>query len=170
MQIPGVDFNKTFSPIAHFESLRLLLVLAVLEDWHIHQMDVKSAFLYSKLNEEIYMEQPSGFVMRGHEMQVCCLHKAIYSLKQASRAWNLQFHGVLTGLSLKWMFSDAGVYVCPQHGGDGFLVVILYVDNITLLGPSLDTVNRTKKALARRYDMSDMGEIASYLGIRIMHD
>ena len=169
-QIPGVDFDETFSPVARFESLRLILALAALEDWHIHQMDVKSAFLYGELKEEIYMEQPIGFVVPGHESQVCRLHKAIYGLKQASRAWNLQFHGVLTGLSLVQTFSDAGVYVCPQHGGDGFLAVILYVDDITLLGTSLDTVNRTKKALGRRYEMSDLGEITSYLGIRIIRD
>ena len=169
-QIPGIDFDETFSPVARFESLRLLLALAALEDWHIHQMDVKSAFLYGELDEEIYMEQPSGFVVPGRETQVCRLHKALYGLKQASRAWNLQFHGVLTGLSLERTVSDAGVYVCPQHGGDSHLVVILYVDDITLLGPSLDTVNHTKQALARRYEMSDMGEITSYLGIRIMRN
>jgi len=57
-QIPGIDFDETFSPVAHFESLHMLLVLAALEDWHIHQMDVKSAFLNGELEEEIYMEQP----------------------------------------------------------------------------------------------------------------
>ena len=57
-QIPGIDFDETFSPVARFESLRLLLALAALEDWEIHQMDVKSAFLNGVLEEEIYMEQP----------------------------------------------------------------------------------------------------------------
>src|SRR5260370_2300501 len=111
-------------------------------------MDVKLVFLYGELDEEIYMKQPSGFVVPGHETQVCCLHKAIYGLKQASCTWNLQFHGVLTGLSLKWMFSDAGVYMCPQHWGVGFLVVILYVHATTLLRPFPDTATPTTKALA----------------------
>ena len=57
-QIPGIDFDETFSPVTRFESLRLLLALAILEDWHIHQMDIKLAFLNGVLNEEIYMEQP----------------------------------------------------------------------------------------------------------------
>jgi hypothetical protein len=168
MQIPGVDFNETFSPVVHFELLHLLLVLATLEDWHIHQMDVKSAFLNGVLEEEIFMEQPHGFVVAGQEARVCCLKKAIYGLKQASCTWNLQFHGVLTGLSFMQMFADAGMYVCNQHRGDGILIIILYVDDITLLGTSLESVKHMKGSLSDCYDMSDMGEIQSYLGIHIV--
>jgi hypothetical protein len=139
-QIPGVDFDETFSPVAHFESLHMLLALAVLEDWHIHQMDVKSVFLNGVLDEEIFMEQPQGFITTGSETQVCRLCKAIYGLKQASRQWNLQFHGVLTGLSFKRTYANAGIYVCHQQEGDGPLFVILYVDDITILGASLQAV------------------------------
>jgi hypothetical protein len=170
MQIPGVDFDETFSPIACFESLHMLLALAALEDWHIHQMDVKSAFLNGVLNEEIFMEQPQGFIITGSETQVCRLCKAIYGLKQASHQWNLQFHGVLTGLGFKQTYADAGVYVCHQQEGDGPLFVILYVDDITILGASLQAVQRLKSDLSTCYEMSDLGEIESYLGIHIMHD
>src|SRR6266403_3702836 len=76
MQIPGIDYDETFSPVAHFELLRLLLALAALEDWHIHQMDVKSAFLNGVLDEEIYMEQPPGFITSGGELKVCRLKKS----------------------------------------------------------------------------------------------
>ena len=169
-QVPGIDFDETFSPIARFESLRLLLALAALEDWHIHQMDVKSAFLNGELEEEIFMEQPKGFIVAGQETLVCRLKKALYGLKQASRAWNLQFHGVLTGLGFTRTHADAGVYVRHQHGGEGIQIIILYVDDITLLGTSLDGIERTKKQLSERYEMTDMGEIKSYLGMRIMRD
>ena len=110
-QIQGIDYDETFSPVARFESLRLLLALAALEDWEIHQMDVKSAFLNSLLDEEIYMEQPEGFVVPGQEGKVCLLAKAIYGLKQASRAWNVQFHGVLKELGFTHTYSNAGVYI-----------------------------------------------------------
>ena len=89
MQIPSIDYDETFSPVACFELLRLILVLAVLEDWHTHQMDVKSAFLNGVLNEEIYMEQTQGFITAGQESKVCQLKKALYGLKQASWTWNL---------------------------------------------------------------------------------
>ena len=98
MQIPGIDYDETFSPAAHFESLRLLLALAALEDWHIHQMDIKLAFLNGMLDEEIYMEQPQGSIVTGMENKVCKLKKSIYGLKQASHTWNLQFHGFLLEL------------------------------------------------------------------------
>jgi len=114
MQIPGIDYDETFSPVAHFESLQLLLALAALEDWEIQQMDVKSAFLNGMLDEEIYMEQPIGFITPGTETKVCHLKRAIYGLKQASRTWNLQFHGFLTGIGYMRTHADAGVYVKHQ--------------------------------------------------------
>jgi hypothetical protein len=165
-----VDFNKTFSLVACFESLQLVLVLAMLEDWEIHQMDVKSAFLHGDLDEEIYMEQPIGFVVAGQEHKVCKLQKALDGLKQASRAWNLQFHGVLNELSFTQTYSDAGVYVYHlQEGGDS-VIVILYVDDITILGNSIKKINALKKSLSSRYEMTDLGEIQSYLGVNITRD
>ena len=169
-QIPGIDFDETFSPVARFESLRMLLALAALEDWHIHSMDVKSAFLNGELDEEIYMEQPQGYITAGSESLVCRLKKAIYGLKQASRAWNLQLHGVLTGLGFKRTIADAGIYVKSQREGDDPLFVIVYVDDITILGASLEAVKLLKTDLSKRYEMSDLGEITSYLGICITRD
>jgi hypothetical protein len=143
--------------------------LAALEDWEIHQMDVKSAFLNGSLEEEIFMEQPQGFISPDHPKKVCLLKKAIYGLKQASYAWNLQFHGVLTGLGFTRMHSDAGVYVyhCLDDGGIT-IFIILYVDDITMLGNSGPEIERIKLFLSSCYDMTDLGEIKSYLGVRIM--
>jgi hypothetical protein len=117
-QILGIDYDETFSPVAWFESLWLLLALATLEDWEIHQMDVKSVFLNGLLDEEIYMEQPQGFKDPDHPDKVCLLKKAIYGLKQASCAWNLQFHGVLVDLGFTRTHSDAGVqYIIAKMMG-----------------------------------------------------
>ena len=71
-QIPSLDYDETFLPITRFKSLWLLLALAVLEDWEVHQLDVKSAFLNGVFDEEIYMEQPQGLINTGKETQVCC--------------------------------------------------------------------------------------------------
>jgi hypothetical protein len=142
--------------------------LAALEDWEIHQMDVKSAFLNGLLDEEIYMEQPQGFIDPDHPNKVCLLKKAIYGLKQASRTWNLQFHGVLVNLGFMCTHSDAGVYHCHDDGGT--LIIILYVDDITILGDNLKNVNKLKTTLSNRYEMTDLGEIDSYLGVQIKHD
>jgi hypothetical protein len=169
-QIQGIDYDETFSPVARFESLRLLLALAALEDWEIHQMDVKSAFLNGLLDEEIYMEQPEGFAVPGQEHKVCLLKKAIYGLKQASRAWNILFHSVLIGLGFTRTRSDAGVYVYHLLDGEGIVIIILYVDDITLLGDSSKEISRIKLVLSSRFEMTDLGEIESYLGVRITRD
>ena len=169
-QIPSIDYDETFSPVACFESLRLLLVLAVLEDWEIHQLDVKSAFLNSMLDKEIYMEQPQGFIIPGQENKVCHLKKAIYGLKQASHTWNQQFHGVLIELGFMQTFADAGVYVYHQRKGDGPLIIILYIDDITIMGPYLKDVKQLKLDLSKCYEITNLGEISSYLGICITRD
>src|ERR1700678_1421861 len=83
----GIDFDEIFSPVVRFETVRLMLVLSSLEDWHMEAVDVKTAFLYGKLDEEIYMQQPEGFKLHGQENQVLHLRRAIYGLKQATLAW-----------------------------------------------------------------------------------
>ena len=171
-QIHGIDYSETFSPVARFKSLHLLLAIAALEDWEIHSMDVKSAFLNGNLDKEIYMAQPTGFVIPGWEHQVCHLRKAIYGLKQASCQWNLKFHSVLLDYGFICTVSDSGVYVYRQHGGDPFLILILilYVDDITILGSSLAKVSHLKSYLMKSFDMMDLGETCSYLGLHITHD
>lgn len=85
-QIEGVDFDEIFSPVVRFESMCLILALTALEGWHISGLDVKSAFLYGKLEEEIYMQQPDGFKIKGQEHKVLHLQCAIYELRQAALA------------------------------------------------------------------------------------
>jgi len=80
-QIKGIDFDHIFSPVVWYESIHLLLVVPALENWHIEGLDVKSAFLYGQLDEEIYMDQPEGFKVHVQEWKVLCLHRAIYDLK-----------------------------------------------------------------------------------------
>ena len=86
-QIEGVDYNKILSPIVRYESVRLLFALATLKDWHMHAVDVKSTYLYSKLDEEIYMQQPQGFLVKGKEILVWRLTRALYGLKQGGLTW-----------------------------------------------------------------------------------
>jgi hypothetical protein len=169
-QIQGIDYDETFSPVARFESLRLILALATLEDWEIHQMDVKSTFLNGLLEEEIYMEQPEGFITPGQESKVCLLKKAIYGLKQASRAWNVQFHRVLIELGFTHTYSDAGIYIYHCQDAGETLVLILYVNDITIAGDSLKRIKELKAVLSSRYEMTDLGEIDSYLGVSITHN
>ena len=82
-QVFRIDYENTFSPVARFETLHLLLSLAALHDWEIKALDVKITFLFAELDEKIYIEQPEGFVVKGQERMVCQPRKAIYGLTQA---------------------------------------------------------------------------------------
>ena len=104
-----MDFEETFSLVARFKTVRLLLSIAVLEDWDIEVLDVKTAFLFGELDEEIYMEQPEGFVKQGQEKKVCRLLKAIYGLKQAALQWNKALHDSLLKMGFTRTFADPGV-------------------------------------------------------------
>ena len=86
-QIEGIDYEELFSPVVCYESVRIIFALTALEHWHLEAVDVKTAFLYGKLDEEIYMQQPEGFVQKGHKKLVLRLNRAIYGLKQAALAW-----------------------------------------------------------------------------------
>ncbi|KAJ0833844.1 putative RNA-directed DNA polymerase [Helianthus annuus] len=86
----GIDYEETFAPVARFETIRIVIAVAALKGWLLHQMDVKSAFLNGELTEEIYVEQPEGFKVKGSENKVYRLHKALYGLKQAPRSCSSQ--------------------------------------------------------------------------------
>lgn len=87
------DYQETFAPVARISSFRFLLALANQHNLLDHQMDVKTAFLNGKLNEEIYMEIPEGIKVTSD--QVCKLNKALYGLKQAARCWYERFDIIL---------------------------------------------------------------------------
>jgi hypothetical protein len=87
LQVEGFDFDETFAPVARLESIRMLLTYATQYDFKIYQMDVKSAFLNGPIKEEVYVEQPPNFESKVYLNHVYKLHKTLYGLKQASRAW-----------------------------------------------------------------------------------
>jgi hypothetical protein len=137
-QLPGIDYDETFSPITRFESVRIILALSALNNWDIEALDVKTAFLYGELDEEIYMEQPEGFVQQGSTGMVYRLKKALYGLKQASLAWYRQAHKSLEKLGFKRCFSDSGIYL--RQDKVHITLCVLYVDNLLFLGDCHDLV------------------------------
>jgi hypothetical protein len=100
-QREGIDNEDTFSLVVRFASIRLILSIVAKQDLKLFQMDVKTAFLKGELDEEIYMAQPAGFEVQGHERKACCLKRSIYGLKQSSRQWYLRFHDSITSFGLR---------------------------------------------------------------------
>ena len=112
-------------------SVRLFIAMAALQQWPLYQLDVKNAFLNGDLQEEIYMEQPPGFVaQREFSGMVCHLRKSLYGLKQSSRAWFGKFSNVVQQFGMTRCEADHFVFY--QHSSDGCVYLIVYVDDIVL--------------------------------------
>jgi hypothetical protein len=112
----GEDYEETFAPVAKYTSIRTLLTILAGKNAKIHQMDVNTAFLYSPLEEIVYVEQPEGFAAPGKEDHVCRLQKALYGLKQSPRAWFHDIAEVLADFELKQSESDPCIWVHEKDG------------------------------------------------------
>ena len=167
-QKEGIDYEETFSPVAMLKSIRILLSIAASLDYEIWQMDVKTAFLNGYLNEDIYMSQPDGFVETGQEQKVCKLLKSIYGLKQASRSWNLRFDEIIKTYGFEQNIDEPCVYKLINEQTVVFLV--LYVDDILLIGNNVKVLTDVKNWLAEQFQMKDLGDASYVLGIQIIRD
>ena len=107
----GIDYDEIFSPVVRFSSIRFLIAFAVQHDMLIHQMDVETAFLNGKLGEEIYMQQPEGYVKPGEKYLVCKLEKSLYGLKQSSRCWNKAFRESVENIGFTQATADPCVFI-----------------------------------------------------------
>jgi hypothetical protein len=165
IQEQGVDFDDVFAPMARMESIRMLLAVATQEKWHVHHMDVKSAFLNGDLNEEVYVSQPPGFVVAEDEKKVLKLRKALYGLKQAPRAWNQKLDASLKELQFTRCTSEHGMYT--RGLGESRVVVGVYVDDLIITGASPREIDAFKREMQRLFQMSDLGLLSFYLGIEV---
>lgn len=163
----GVDYQEVFAPVAKLDTVRLVLCLAAQNSWPVYQLDVKSAFLHGELAEEVYIDQPPGYVKEGHETQVYRLKKALYGLKQAPRAWYSRIDAY---------FTKEGFLKCPyEHtlytklGGDGrMLIVCLYVDDLIYTGNDSLMFDIFKKSMMEEFEMTDLGLMHYFLGIEVV--
>jgi hypothetical protein len=167
-QKEGEDFFDTYSPVARLTTIRVLLSLAASYGLLVHQMDVKTAFLNGELDEEIYMDQPDGFIIKGQESKVCKLLKSLYGLKQAPKQWHEKFDKTLT--SAGFAVNDADRCVYYRYGGGEGVILCLYVDDILIFGTNIDVINEVKSFLSKSFDMKDLGEADVILNIKLVKD
>ncbi|KAJ9543865.1 LOW QUALITY PROTEIN: hypothetical protein OSB04_023572 [Centaurea solstitialis] len=164
-QREGIDYFDTYAPVARISSIRTLIAISALKGLYIHQMDVKTAFLNGYLNEEVYMEQPEGFVMLGQENKVCKLVKSLYGLKQAPKQWHERFDTMVTSFGFKHNGADRCIYSkCMK---ESTVVICLYVDDMLIIGTSLVGILETKNYQSSNFKMKDLGEVDTILGIRV---
>nr|GFA11267.1 hypothetical protein [Tanacetum cinerariifolium] len=167
-QTPRIDYEETFSPVADIKAIRILIAIAAYYDYEIWQMDVKTAFLNGYLNEEVYMEQPEDFVNPKYPNRVCKLKRSIYWMKQASRQWNKRFDDEIKKFGFTQNRNEPCVYI--KASGSNITFLILYVDDILLMGNSIPMLQSVKTYLGKCFDMKDLGEAAYIIGIKIYRD
>ncbi|GJU52630.1 putative RNA-directed DNA polymerase [Tanacetum coccineum] len=167
-QTYGVDYEETFSPVADIRAIRILIAIAAYYDYEIWQMDVKTAFLNGRLDEDIYMEQPEGYVNPKYPNRVCKLQRSIYGLKQASRQWNKRFDEEIKRFGFTQNRDEPCVY--RKASGSNVVFLILYVDDILIMGNNIPRLKEVKDYLGKCFSMKDLGEAAYILGIKIYRD
>ncbi|GJR47106.1 putative ribonuclease H-like domain-containing protein [Tanacetum coccineum] len=164
-QEEGIDYDEVFAPVVRIESIRLFLAYASFKDFVVYQMDVKSAFLYGKIEEEVYVCQPPRFKDPYFPNKVYKVEKALYGLHQAPRAWyetlstNLLDNGFHRGEIDKTLF-------IKRHKND-ILLVQVYVDDIIFGSTKKEMSIEFEKLMHDKFRMSSMGELSFFWGLQV---
>jgi len=164
-QLYGIDFQETFAPVAHLSSIRMAIALAASEDWELHQMDVKSAYLNSPIDTAIYMRLPPGYDSKG---KVALVKKGIYGLRQSGNLWHKTLTTAFNKLGLTRSAVDHGVFYC--HDNEGTTIVCSSTDDFAITGSPTSKISKFKSDLSNHFEMSDLGELAWILGIQVKRD
>jgi hypothetical protein len=166
-QIHGQDYFDTYSPVTKMTSIRTFLAIACMESWYLESMDVDTAFLNAKVEEEVFVTQPEGFVHldgKGRPL-VCKLLKSIYGLKQASHNWNKTIDAWLQDYGLKPTQADSCAYL--KRSKTQTLVILLWVDDLIIGGNSQAIIDKFKADISRRFKMKALGELQWILGMEV---
>jgi hypothetical protein len=137
-QVEGIDYFDTFSPVVKLTTVRVLIALASIHNWFLHQLDVNNAFLHGELQEDVYMQVSEGVTCHKRN-QVCKLKKSLYGLKQASRKWYEKLSNLLVIEGYTQSTSDYSLFT--KKFDDHFIVILVYVDDIIVTGTSLSEID-----------------------------
>lgn len=165
LQQKGIDFDETFAPVSKLVSVRTILVYAMMNRMEVHQMDVMAAYLNGKLDEEIFMLQPEGFITKGMEGKVLKLKKALYGLKQAGRQWHQCFSEVICRkLGFIRSHCDHGIFTRKSKTNT---IISIYVDDVLIISNDSEEIEEIKKTLNDELIMKDLGMVNSFLNISV---
>lgn len=167
-QVEGIDFHEIFSPVVKLVSIRTVLALTALLDLELEQLDVKTTFLHGDLDEEIYMDQPEGFVQGRSRRLVCKLRKSLDGLRQSPRQWYKKFDSFMMSQNFIRSEYDRCVYFKSFNGI--FIILVLYVDDMLIASKSMEEISRLKAQLSRTFEMKDLGAEKHILGMEIHRD
>jgi histone deacetylase 1/2 len=161
----GIDYEDTFSPVVKAATIRIVLSVALSQGWSLRQLDVQNAFLHGVLEEEVYMQQPPGYVDPQRPDYVCKLDKALYGLKQAPRAWYARLCGKLQQLGFVPSKADTSLFYYRKGGNT--LFVLVYVDDIIVASSSSRATSALLADLQADFSLKDLGDLHFFLGIEV---
>ncbi|GJZ41989.1 retrovirus-related pol polyprotein from transposon TNT 1-94 [Tanacetum coccineum] len=161
----GIDFEESFAPVARIEAISIFVANAANKNMMIFQMDIKTAFLNGELKEEVYVSQPEGFVDQDNLSHVYKLKKALYSLKQAPRAWYDMLSSFL--ISQHFYKGAADLTLFTRKAGKDLLLVQIYVDDIIFVSTNTAMCNEFANLMTTKFKISMMGQISFFLRLQI---
>ncbi|CAH9090012.1 unnamed protein product [Cuscuta epithymum] len=171
-QMPGIDYDETYSPVVDATTLRFLIGMSVFERLQMRLMDVVTAYLYGSLDTDIYMRIPGGFKIpdayssKSRDLFSIKLQKSLYGLKQSGRMW----YNRLSEYLIKEGYKNDPISPCVfiQRSESGFAIIAVYVDDLNIIGTP-NEIENTAKYLMKEFEMKDLGRTKFCLGIQIEH-
>jgi len=167
-QCPGFDYIEIFAPTVRMPTIRVVLAIAALQDYHLRSIDISHAYLNGEIDCDIYMEQPEGFCEGDPRQTVCLLQKSIYGMKQGGNRWNQMMHSVLESLGFTQSYSDASIYIYVK--ADIQVILPVFVDNMTFASKSAAAIDQFILELSQHFKLRDLGATTQLLGIKIDRD
>lgn len=161
-QRPGRDYRESWAEMPAAATTRCLLATAAARGWHVHHLDIRTAYLYAPMDMEVYIVIPDGFEDAGED---ALLLKAMYGTKQAGRLWGSFLHETLTKEGAVQSTGDRCVYTF--HVNEEPIHVEVHVDDLLVCGSDINAVNHVKAAVAEHFKVRDLGEVKSYLGMEV---
>jgi len=161
----GIDYFDTFAPTSNMTTIRAVLTMAAKLDWEVHQVDIKSAYLYAELKEDIYMRPPPGYLKSGDEGKVLKLQRSLPGLKQAGYEWSEELASTFAKMEFTCSQVDQAVFY--RHAQDKHTVVTVSVDNMAVTLKHLHHIIKFKDDLTQYFEISDLGELNWLLGLKV---
>ena len=164
-QTYGIDYFETFCPVVKPTTIRIVLSLAISQDWLVKQLDVNNVFLNGELKEEVYMVQSPSFVDNSKLDFICKLYKALYGLKQAPRAWFTKLKNSLLAWGFSSSLSDSSMFLLRK--GTDIIIILIYVDDIIVIGSNIVLVHQMVSSLHSQFAIKDLGILNYFLGVEV---
>lgn len=166
----SLEPEDTHAPVANLLSIRIVLLLATKYKMHLHGIDVKTAFLYPELQDDVYIQQLKGYINNKHPLFVLKLNKSMYGLRCAAKNWYRTIVEVLTEFGLKQIYSDECVFSNCHPEIEQLIIVVIHVDDGAIVSRNLALIESLKDHLKSKFQITDHGELKSFLGYSIDYD